>query len=271
MGQPVIVKAAPDASSAYALPPPRRVPFDAPWIWLAAGWRDMWRIPSISIAYGVLFAVLAMAIVAGLWLVGALSVLPALAGGLILMGPFVAVGLYEASRQLAYGGRPTGPGVLRAGLRGSGQLALFGSFLLFAFMIWMQMALLLLMLFLADNAVPTPQALMQTLLFTPRGLLLLITGTLVGAAIAVIVFASSAVAIPMLLDRPVDAVTAARASVMAVVENPKPMALWAALIAGLSAIGLSTLLVGFVFVFPLIGHATWHAYQAIYGGDSAKG
>ncbi len=269
MGQPMSAKASPEAPSSYQLPPPRRVPFDAPWIWLAAGWRDMWRIPSISVTYGLVFAVLAMGIVGGLSLVGALAVLPALGGGLILLGPFVAVGLYEASHQLARGGRPTGVGVLRAGLRASGQLALFGSFLLFAFMIWMQMALLLLMLFFADNAVPTPQALMQTLLFTPRGLSLLITGTIVGAAIAVAVFAFSAVAIPMLLDRPVDAVTAARASMMAVVENPRPMALWAVLIAGLSALGLSTLLVGFVFVFPLIGHATWHAYQAIYGDDAS--
>jgi uncharacterized membrane protein len=268
MGQPVSAKAAPDASSSYALPQPRRVPFDAPWMWLAAGWRDMWLIPSISVAYGLLFAILASAMVVGLWLVGALSVLPAVAGGLILMGPFVAVGLYEASRQLSHGERPTGPGVVRAGLRRSTQLAFFGAFLLFAFMVWMQMALILLMLFLAGNAVPPTEALMQTLLFTPHGLLLLIVGTIVGAAIAIVVFASSAVAIPMLLDRPVDAVSAARGSIRAVIQNPKPMALWAVLIAGLTVLGLTTLLVGFVFVFPLIGHATWHAYQAIYGDDN---
>lgn len=265
MAKPMNVEAAADARSSFALPPPRRVPFDAPWIWLAAGWRDMWTIPGISITYGVLFALLAGAMVLGLWLVGALSVLPALAGGLILMGPFVAVGLYEASRRLSAGATPTAGDVVLAGVRGSGQLALFGSFLVFAFMVWMQMALLLLMLFLADGAVPTPEALMRTLLFTPRGLLLLIVGTIVGAIIALIVFAVSVVAIPLLLDRPVDAVTAARASVVAVIANPKPMALWAALIAGLSALGLSTLLVGFVFAFPLIGHTTWHAYQAIYG------
>ena len=68
----------------------------------------------------------------------------------------------------------------------------------------------------------------------------------------------------MLLVHRTDAVTAARASVAAIVKNPKPMTLWATLIAALMAGGFATLLVGLVVVFPLIGHATWHAYEDIY-------
>jgi uncharacterized membrane protein len=60
-------------------------------------------------------------------------------------------------------------------------------------------------------------------------------------------------------------VTAARASVAAAVHNPKPMALWAALIVVIMAAGFATLLVGLAISFPLIGHATWHAYADIYG------
>jgi uncharacterized membrane protein len=45
--------------------------------------------------------------------------------------------------------------------------------------------------------------------------------------------------------------------------NPKPMALWAALIAGFMALGLATLFVGLVIAFPLIGHATWHAFRDV--------
>jgi uncharacterized membrane protein len=52
-------------------------------------------------------------------------------------------------------------------------------------------------------------------------------------------------------------------SVMAVAMNPKPMALWAGLIAGFMALGLMSLLVGLVIVFPLIGHATWHAFRDV--------
>lgn len=244
---------------------PRRVPFDAPWEWLAAGWRDMWAIPAISLTYGAIFALVAGAIAAGLWSIGAASLMPALVGGMLLTGPFVAVGLYEASRLLSRGQKPGLADVLGAAFRAPGQLALFGSFLLFAFMIWMQMAMLLMMLFLGDRMLPAPEAFMHTLLFTPSGLLLLIVGTIVGALIATIVFASAAVGVPMLLDKPVDAFTAARASVLAVAANPRPMALWAALIVCMSACGLATLLAGFVFAFPLIGHATWHAYDDVYG------
>jgi len=88
---------------------------------------------------------------------------------------------------------------------------------------------------------------------------------MVGGLIASIVFATTAVAVPLLMDLEVDAVTAAKASIAAVVHNPKPMALWAALIVCLMAAGFASLLIGLVVVFPLIGHATWHAYMDIYG------
>jgi acyl-CoA synthetase (AMP-forming)/AMP-acid ligase II len=52
---------------------------------------------------------------------------------------------------------------------------------------------------------------------------------------------------------------------VAVARNPKPMALWATLIAVMIAAGFATMLVGLIVAFPLIGHATWHAYQGIYG------
>jgi uncharacterized membrane protein len=247
------------------LPPPRRVPLDAPWAWLAAGWRDMWAIPWVSLTYGAVFAGFAGIAAAGLWYIGAASLMPALVGGMLLTGPFVAVGLYEASRRLSKGEFPGLGDVFLAAVRAPGQLAMFGSVLLFAFMIWLQLALLLMMLFLGDGSLPAPEAFMHTLLFTPRGLLLLIVGTLVGAVIATLVFSASAVAVALLLDKPVDAVTAARASIDAVMLNPKPMALWAALIVCMSAAGFATLMFGFVLAFPLIGHATWHAYADIYG------
>ncbi len=247
------------------IPPPRGVEFDAPWAWLAAGWRDMWAMPGISLTYGAVFAGLAGLAALALWSLGAASLLPALVGGMLLTGPFAAVGLYQASRLLARGEKPTLAAVFTAPLRAPGQLALFGSFLVFCFMIWMQLALLLMMLFLGDNMLPAPDAFMHTLLFTPRGLLLLIVGTVVGALIATVVFASSAVAVALLLDKPVDAFSAARASIDAVIANPKPMALWAGLIVCMTAAGFATLMFGFVLAFPLIGHATWHAYSQIYG------
>jgi uncharacterized membrane protein len=249
------------------VPAPRHVPFDAPWNWLAAGWRDMWRLPRISLAYGGAFALAAAALILGLWRAGALSLFIAFAGGFLLIGPLVAVGLYEASRRLAQGESVRLSDVASAGLGARGQLAFFGGVLLFVFLLWLQLALLLLMLFLGTTAPPQPNEFLQALLFTPRGLGLLVAGSLAGGVIAALVFAMSAVAVPLLLVSHVDAVSAARASIAAVVRNPKPMALWAALIAVIMAAGFVTLLVGLAIAFPLIGHATWHAYADIYGGS----
>jgi len=68
----------------------------------------------------------------------------------------------------------------------------------------------------------------------------------------------------MLLDRRMDAVSAARASVGVVLANPKPMLLWAALIVAIMSVGFATLLVGLAVAFPLVGHATWHAYADVF-------
>ena len=65
----------------------------------------------------------------------------------------------------------------------------------------------------------------------------------------------------MLLDRPLDVMTAIVTSVRAVMANPKPMLLWAALIVGFTGAGLITLYLGLIVTVPLIGYATWHAYK----------
>jgi uncharacterized membrane protein len=119
------------------------------------------------------------------------------------------------------------------------------------------------MLFMGTRGLPPPTEFVPTLLFTPHGLGLLIVGTLVGGTLAIIVFAISAISVPLMMTHRVDAVTAMAASVEAVVANPKPMALWAVLIAAAMSLGLATLSLGLIVVFPLIGHATWHAYRSL--------
>jgi hypothetical protein len=86
-------------------------------------------------------------------------------------------------------------------------------------------------------------------------------GTVIGAILATIVFAISAISIPMLLDRDVGVATAIAASVAVVRANLRPMALWAALIVVFTALGLATLYIGLAVALPLIGLATWHAYR----------
>jgi uncharacterized membrane protein len=238
-----------------------RVAFDAPWNWLACGWRDLWAAPRVSLAYGAVFAALSIGLTLGLMASGVESLVLALVGGFLLIGPVAAVGLYETSRRLESGQSVGLRDALRAGVQAPGQLGFFGAILAFVYFVWVQSAFLLLMLFLGSKPLPPASEFLPTLLFTAHGLGLLVTGTIVGGVLAFLVFAISAISVPLLMTRRMDAVTAIAASLAAVISNPKPMALWAALIAGFMALGIATMFVGLVVAFPLIGHATWHAFR----------
>ena len=161
-----------------------QVPFDAPWSWLSAGWRDMWAVPHVSLAYGVVFAALSIGLTLGLLLTGLPSLVLALAGGFLLIGPIAAVGLYEASHRLEAGRGVELGEVVRAGLRAPGQLGFFGAILAFLFFVWLQLAFLLFMLFLGSRGLPPPSEFVPTLLFTAHGLGLLVAGTAVGSLLA---------------------------------------------------------------------------------------
>ena len=222
----------------------RRVPLDAPWEWLARGWRDLCAVPVVSLSYGALFALMAWVLAFGLSLIDAQSSIPVLAAGFLLVGPLLAAGLYETSRRLEKGEKVTFFEIFHIGSAAYGRLAFFGIILFFAFVVWILLAFLLLMLFLGGSGAPPPSELVHILLFTNAGLGLLVSGTLIGAVLAAIVFSVSTVAAPLLLAKDVDAVSAMVTSVRAVSLNIGPMLLWAALIAGFMAQGIVTLFAG---------------------------
>ena len=82
-----------------------------------------------------------------------------------------------------------------------------------------------------------------------------------GAFLAAPVFASSVVAIPLLLDRQISVLAAVLTSWRVVQAHPLPMALWAALLMALTVLGMATALVGLVVIAPWLAHASWHAYR----------
>jgi len=247
------------------VPAIRRVAFDAPWAWLAAGWRDLWFAPVISLTYGAAFATAAYAFVFQLSQTNALPLMLPLAGGFLLVGPLLAVGLYEISRRRERNERASFQDIASAVKQSGGQLAFFGVLLLLLYFFWMQIASLMFMLFFGNSDIPPVENFVPTLLFTPHGLGLLVMGTAVGAIFASVAFGISAIAVPMLLDRKVDVITAVTASVRAVNLNRPAMILWAVLIVGLIAMGFVALFAGLAIAFPLIGYATWHAYRELTG------
>jgi len=241
--------------------PVARVPMSAPWSWLALGWRDIRRAPVLSLAYGAAFALLAVLLLAGLWLAGIPALILPMAGGFLLIGPILAAGLYRMSDLTERGEAVTLHDTLLANIRSPGQLAFMGVVLLIAFFAWVEIALLLFMLTFGPVAMPPVTEFISTLLLEPRGLTLLVVGTFLGAVFAAIIFASTVVSVPMLMVRELDVVTAIVTSWRAVAANPTVMLLWAILIAAIMALGFVLFFIGLLIAFPLIGHATWHAFR----------
>lgn len=245
------------------MPTVRRIAKDAPWEWLAAGWRDMWATKSISLLYGFVFAAIASALTLAMTALNLSSLVITLGAGFILLGPVLAVGLYEMSRRLEAGETIVLKEVIMVRTKSPAQLMFLGMMLMIAFLVWIRVATLLFALFYGLQGFPPLSQFLSELLFTARGLALFTVGCAVGGVLAMIVFAISAISVPLLMVRNVDAVSAMLLSIEAVRKNLVPMILWAWLIALMIGFGIATLFAGLIITFPLIGHATWHAFQAL--------
>ncbi len=254
-----------DGGAGHSLPPIRQLELDRPWAWLAAGWQDLWRAPGVSLAYGAIFTLVSFGITGGVLLAGIEYLLLPLVAGFMLVGPMLAVGLYETSRRLENGLPVSLGAALFVATRSPMRLGFLGIVLMALLLVWMRAATLLLALFLGTTQFPPLAEAIPTLLLTFQGVALLVVGTGAGAILAAAVFAISVISVPLLMERDVDFMTAILTSALAVLRNPKPMLLWAWLVALLTACGLVTLFLGLIVTFPLVGHATWHAYRETVG------
>ncbi|WP_119168411.1 DUF2189 domain-containing protein [Algihabitans albus] len=243
------------------LPKIRKISVDRPWAWLAAGWQDLRAAPAVGLGYGAAFTLLGFLLLGASYQLGLFwQVLLPLAGGFLLVAPVLAVGLYETSRRIQ-AGEPTSMGLALSGWnRNLGQIGLIGMAGLVLWIAWMRLAFLIFMLFFAYEP-PRPDNFLADVFLSDITIPFLLTGTAVGAVLAVIAFAISAVSVPMLMDRDINVMAAIVTSVEAVRQNFFPMMVWASLIVLFTAAGLLTFYFGLIITLPLIGHATWHAYK----------
>jgi uncharacterized membrane protein len=231
-----------------------------PFRWLRAGWQDLRRAPVASIGYGALLTMASYLIT--LWVVvnpNFFHFLLPLLFGFFLVGPALGVGPYEISRRLERGEQPHLGGALAALWSRGLRVMVLGAFMLLLLIIWIGFVAAIF-----EGRIGLTPALGNALvaLLSPDRLPLLLAGLVVGGLLALVVFLLTAVSAPMLLDRAdVSAVEALRTSLAACRYNWRPMLIWAALIVVGIFAGFLTLYVGLIVGFPVIGHATWHAYR----------
>lgn len=236
-------------------------------VWLSRALQDISNAPLISLAHGLALILIGAAILTlghnRFWLMaGALS-------GFLVVGPLVATSLYAVSRAIERG-EVADWGLIRrtwtqwqschaTGRGGYWCMVRFGALLALAATGWVLISASLITV-MSPVRVQTLQDFIVHVVLARDGQLF-VQWMALGSFLAAPIFASSVVAMPLMLDRRVTVRQAVLTSWSVVLANPGPMALWAALIVMLTLLGLGSYLLGLVVVMPLLGHASWHAYR----------
>ena len=238
---------------------------------LRKGFADFWAMPSQVFFIGLIYPIAGVILAGFSFGQNMLPLLYPLASGFALVGPFVAIGLYELSRRREQG-LPTDWRYAFEVLQSPaiGSIAALGVMLLVLFMAWLFTAQALYEWLYGYRPVESLPAFLSEALTTARGWTLIILGNLIGFVFAVAVLTISVVSFPLLLDRDVGAAIAVQTSIRAVLTNPVTMALWGLIVAGLLALGFAMLIVGLAIIVPVLGHATWHLYRCVVERDSSS-
>ena len=242
----------------FTLPRVRQVEASRPLQWLRMGWDDMRANLAASLTYGLTFSVIGYLILH--YATHMPYLFTAAISGFFLVGPMAAAGLYELSRRHGRGETVDFIGSWKGLKEHSDQLLYYGALLAFSLIGWERLSAILFALFY-QGTVPNLDAFYRDLFLSGNYWQLTLVYVGVGGVLAIVVFVLSAISIPMVLDRDVDIFTAMATSLVAVGRNIPAMAVWAILIVALTAIGLATYMIAMIFIFPVLGHATWHAYR----------
>ena len=254
------------------MPEVRAVSFETIRESLKAGISDFLHAPQFGLFFGGIFTVGGLLILLCLsyfempWMIIPIAI------GFPLIGPFVAVGLYEVSRRLSAGQPLVWREILLVIFRQRDrQLSWMAFVVLFVFWMWIYQVRLLLALFLGRKSMSTIPKFIEVITTTQEGLLFLGVGCISGAILSFVLFSATVIAMPLLLDRELDFISAIIVSFKTVLKSPAPMIGWGIIVVALAIIGMIPAFLGLVIIMPILGHATWHLYEAAIGSESPPG
>jgi uncharacterized membrane protein len=233
---------------------------------LRKGWDDLAFFRSDVVFICLLYPVMGVALTAFALRSDMVQLVFPVLSGFALVGPVAGVGLYEMSRR-----RERGLPVSWMAYIDVLQSPKFGGIVVLAlfhvvvFMVWIMVANVIAHLTMGAEAPRALVPFLQQALTTQAGWAMIVIGFAAGFVFAAIVLAISVVSFPLFLDRDVSLPVAVVTSVKVTLANPVPVATWGLIVAVLLGLGALPLLLGLVFVLPLLGHATWHLYRAAVG------
>jgi len=237
----------------------RRVPLTRPLAWVRDGWYDLLHHRAASLAYGILVAALGMLIFAYSrhpFYVAAVTV------GFLLVGPILTAGCCELSRRRDEGEPVDFQRSLDPLTRNRGSLLGFAGTLALLALVWFFLSGLI-YFGTVGNVAPDPSSTVWGNVMGQLSVAQLLAYAAVGLALCAAVFFLSVVTVPIIVERGVKPSTAMRTSVRVALRDLPALLVWAAVIVILVLFGVFTGLIGLIFVFPLLGHATWRAYKEL--------
>ena len=248
------------------VPPPSGAPrkiivalsWGQPFTWLRKGAADLMAHPGIAAFYGVAFCT--MAIVLAAVFRSKPEYTMSIASGCLLVGPFLAMGLYEVSRRRERGITPELGASVTCWDTHLGSMGLLVLVLVVLELMWGRASLVVFAVFF-NTGMPSTTGVLQAV-FNPQNWEFVAAYAVVGGAFAALVFGIAVVSIPMILDRDTDAISAAITSLEVVFNNTGVMLLWGVILTTLVVLAmLLPLSLGLLVVGPWLGHASWHAYR----------